>query len=1663
MPKIYKKHTLNEALPGFVGGNTAEVNGQPGPSKEMVSSVENSSPGGVDLLANDAHRGFDWINGNGPYGVAGRDFSYSISSLALVNPYAAGAVLGVIGAGAVVHGIMTSAYVRSKQTIRRLKRIYKGVMGPKGYALGTTNWLFFGLFSNIGNDSDRLGVVPFYNEIDAEVTHLKKEADAIGITATSISTMSPKDFNAKKAGMSHILTQSYVNFYIPEAEISKSKERYKDLLDKGRFRYDKNVEETYGSITKKMQESTVNAPLIAKKENYLERINELGKAQVDAFDTKMGYSLKKGGNRSVSCSQKLHKLWTDMMTKISLELDKKVAATYDNTQDNGKGKRKGGKFTEMRELVDAIYQATNEGFTPELLSKELYQGMIYMAKNGAGNQAPVMLSVGKVTKSVYSSGKVPLEYCNTGLVTTPLSTTITLKKLSDGSEYSRMYETKRPEGIAQGRWYRLNYMGSSATQQGQWTSYVYVDRIYPVKKGYSMVDYSYANTPYPSAYGKGVIHRMKLDKFKGLVLGEILEQKKLKEGVEEFPYAKLFEADDTSVNQNQEQEVEQEDTVDNTTETKGTDLSKYAFTNRGVYVLYATEKKDIVKTNDPVAGEVHLLTPYNGKDKFTFEEWCDLMPIEIPEMEDEISDFDFENAVLDDNDIKEDTLKYPLKYGVFANVYMNRKYHLIYDNIIIQHSDELKKYALKWDATKKRFVGLYETEIVDENNISDSKNFRNYLTKVIPTEVFLESAPENTSDAPETEEDTDKKNESVSFKQICKLFEAGNAKSTKNVGNTTSTNKQELVGGDKVSQRQSSETNMDTMNSKGDGVVNKGNNNQITIEKNGTSEEGLIKIIQALCSNGMVATPQKNIQFADNGDIVVPNQDDVTLLTEIPEIIYTICLEIFNKINSITKGIKKGEDRTKFNSAPQIFVGDKEVVEEVLTNGANEEEGVMEITDVPSDTSTNLEKEFNFDFEKEEPVKLEKIEESAPSDSSVSTEDSSVKLKKSLTFRIKDKFVKFKDKTSKALEKMNLRTEGITKKGSDQEQAQFEANCGVEVGRCYIVGSDWLKDAVEKYNKKETTSDSSTSTSSETPTDSSTVESYFDNYDYTKLYEDGEDNAPESINESDKDVLVQINAIDKEKVDIEYVLNGENRKDSVLPSSFREAVDADGVEVYTTFTSFDFGGNIYSMSSDVFGKIERYITDKTKLKDVDGKYIFIAVKDEPTKLSVVLNFAGKEYEIPYIDIFSADNDSNEAIVPVSTFNTLLGASDKFFTISYESFEKYFDKFVEKKEQPAQQEEPKPEDSSANTAANNLEEPKEVILHLIDTITNDHDTEFEFDYKTDIDSSNGVAPTKLRNVSIFELSPDIEFKDAQKPNDWESVKKEEKPEDTKYPDEAKGFLSSVAVSRLQTLGGLLHKNPEGINKNITDYFNAHKNPYKDLDSVIGSINDEMVGKLQDDKDKVEYLETLINALLGKQPMFNPNDLNKDSEKDRWLVYTSNNGEFKKVPIKVKGIKDEIADIIVTDASTSKEYTVSLKDNKYAIVESAFNTFRVGYKSYDAYMKHILYRVPLNESLVFNVGSPDAIEKIIGILVGKDNSSVCLLNILLNAQTMPTTPTNNGQQNPQNSQQPQGQQLANSQNTPVQPNPNQSQPSQQVGQPNAQAQQQASQSAPQQVNS
>ena len=77
----------------------------------------------------------------------GRDFMYSLSSLALVNPLAAGAVVGAGAVAAGIYGIATSTAVRAMRCRRRLHSLYSKTSSPSGYGTGGMDFLH-GAFSN---------------------------------------------------------------------------------------------------------------------------------------------------------------------------------------------------------------------------------------------------------------------------------------------------------------------------------------------------------------------------------------------------------------------------------------------------------------------------------------------------------------------------------------------------------------------------------------------------------------------------------------------------------------------------------------------------------------------------------------------------------------------------------------------------------------------------------------------------------------------------------------------------------------------------------------------------------------------------------------------------------------------------------------------------------------------------------------------------------------------------------------------------------------------------------------------------------------------------------------------------------------------------------------------------------------------------------------------------------------------------------------------------------------------------------------------------------------------------------------------------------------------------------------------------------------------------
>ena len=546
---------INEAYPAFVGGGNAVQNGKTNtqPSSDMVSpqNIENSTLGGSEAVVSDTRHMFDFVNGKGDYGVFGRDFSYSISSLALVNPYAAGAVVGVLGAGSLIYGIMTSAYVRSKQTLRRLRTIRNKVLSPEGYPIDNMNSFGIMKFLNFitdwigGGDEKKVGVKQFYDEINGTITSLENELNSLGLNSVGqVDNLTPGGYEQKRAGINKVLNASYKDFYIASGEVSKASDRYKKLLSNNRFKYDKNVEESYDKLMKRMQESNVNAPLYKRRDEYAAQINELGESLVNAFDTKMGYALKRGGNRAISCSKKLHATWKDMMKEISGKLDEKVD---EFCVDSSSGLT---KAQNIRNIIEALYIKDEFPLTIDTMSNELYVGSFFMYRpDGSPDGTPVLLSVGDYDKDKWEQGLIVMKIVNSDIISGGMTIDVPIKYVDDFIHSDRDSDNKKSFNIGKRRktdkfvrmkeidskslktrrWYRVNYRGSEGmtAANGMWTAVVYVFGIVDGgvygTPGTQYVQYRYANYPTHGAKGGGTVQVCEKGVFEDWIISELDE------------------------------------------------------------------------------------------------------------------------------------------------------------------------------------------------------------------------------------------------------------------------------------------------------------------------------------------------------------------------------------------------------------------------------------------------------------------------------------------------------------------------------------------------------------------------------------------------------------------------------------------------------------------------------------------------------------------------------------------------------------------------------------------------------------------------------------------------------------------------------------------------------------------------------------------------------------------------------------------------------------------------------------------------------------------------------------------------------------------------------------------------------------------------------------
>lgn len=1083
MAKI--ENQLNEinGVPGIMGGGTMSSNGAEAsnPTFNQLSSYENGTMGGAESIGNGGRMYMDWINGKGPYGEKGRDHAFAISSLAIANPYAAAAVLGVMAGGAVIYGICTSAYVRARNAQRRLRDIYNGVIGD-GYKLEHVGFGILGLLSSKG---EKFGHLQFRKQIDDDVTQIM---DIINKNSLSTSryriTLSRKGAQEElETVIAHILSESYKKIYLPKkaseslnSEIEQLKaanpgEYAKALREK--MRYGTKSEKTYSQIVTEMAEKGVNAPIYNQANEYIKTIQQAGDDVIKDYQTKMAYALKKGGNRATAAKNKLIMLWKKYMKEISNAIYKEVSNFLSDS-----------KYKDFKVNIDALYTASSLPFTQAVFDGDVNVDDLWMTHIGGSGtqQQPVLM---KVLEADTSTKMVTMVVCNSDIAGNPIYYNITSDDLKDAQkrgEFRKMRINGRSSvgSNTTGRIYRINY------QYKQMDAYIIVEK-YDASNGLMM--FHYFNTYIP-AISWGPYQRSK-KLTPNAILGEVVDMG-VNESVSEPFYSqfnrlfeeKLFEApQDPSANQDTSAN---QDPSANADEPKSEDISEIAgkikdfvFMDSGVYLLVNDKSKRIVHTGDPIPGKVDVI----GDKIYTIEEWAKLDPYEVPEMEETLEqrgDILDTNMSLNPSEVK--------TYKDFGERYLDGRYEKIVSSVLDKHKKELGSYSVDYDKTKKYAKLLNTRGETTSSMLTDMGSFRKYIVDGIGKETYgkpwdynpvEKNSDASTSDASTADASTSESlsvkygrmiTESEYAKNLVSSFFLVEAGATQDNSKNKTTNTQKnttqntTVGGDQTVVNQEVKNTKSTdksTNVAGDQVSNTSTAiGGDFIEKlcaehvdKSTHNATNITIINNYGADG--EAPQGGSNGGNNeggknggeeggnnegGEIKKKKFDEVN---EIPSFIPTVCEEIRKFIDSFNDMMEKGKTRGALRSAPSAFAVNEEKWNKLIA------------TDKASnkvELSKNDSKKLNDEYEHKDGeiiIYLNKVEGDK---------------EKTYSFIVDNYTIDLKCDASD-IENCDLRI--AYRKDSDESHVADDIRCGFNDGNVYALSSEEISNASKTESEKE--------------------------------------------------------------------------------------------------------------------------------------------------------------------------------------------------------------------------------------------------------------------------------------------------------------------------------------------------------------------------------------------------------------------------------------------------------------------------------------------------------------------------------------------------------------------------------------------------------------------
>jgi hypothetical protein len=323
-----------------------------------------SNVGGSIGVYQDGKQYLNWISGKGDYGVAGRDHSYALSSLALVNPAAAGAVLGTMATASIIHGIATSNFVRSRAANRRLDKIRKEVLTNGGAYIGGTNIFGFNLGGKkYGGDSLKEEILKNITKFNNNV----RRSNIIDSTTGDLNiNVNDATDAALKVRMESFVATATSNWYIPENILNNTNKETREIASRYMVRAIARDTISFDDIKQQLEGKSNLSPVYGKYKEASESIKNMGNSIINAYKTKMKKSLEAGKFNSNQSAAMLESKWKKYMQEI-LEYHLKKCGEITESKE----------FKKMVKYVDTMSLRVDSQKILESLINSLEDGTLF--------------------------------------------------------------------------------------------------------------------------------------------------------------------------------------------------------------------------------------------------------------------------------------------------------------------------------------------------------------------------------------------------------------------------------------------------------------------------------------------------------------------------------------------------------------------------------------------------------------------------------------------------------------------------------------------------------------------------------------------------------------------------------------------------------------------------------------------------------------------------------------------------------------------------------------------------------------------------------------------------------------------------------------------------------------------------------------------------------------------------------------------------------------------------------------------------------------------------------------------------------------------------------------------------------------------------------------